>query len=269
MGKHFKYSSKRQLWRLLISDYDKIIIESRDVSSKEVFFDCYDLNSTKTVFKNFQLEEKYWLGIESVYKDIIYFHRFPKPDMPQHKEIIAVDINSQNNLWNNSTLTFHFVAEDIVYAYTQGFEDRDYFALNYLSGEIIENIGPDYEKINSLRSELDKSEKWNNYYYPEKLNQNSDSAILSMVESKTHKYQIAGDIETIDFNNKFLFSFNYLVKESIYSNVFFALDKVSGKELLKIELNENVSSLFNDSFFIYKDFLFLLKEKSGLIIYKI
>lgn len=269
MEKHFNYNSKRQLWRLLISEYDKIIIESRDITTKEVFFDCYDLNTTKTVFKNFQMEEKYWLGIDSVYKNIIYFHRFPKPDMPQHKEIIAFDIDSQNVLWINSTLTFHFVADDIVYAYNQGFEDRDYFALNYLSGEIVENIGPDYTRINSLRSEQDKSAKWDNYHYPEKLTSNIDLSIRALIESKTNKYNVTGDVELIHYKNNLLFSFNYVIKENIYSNIFFALELDSAKELIKIELNENVTSLFNDSFFIYRNFLFLLKEKNGLIIYKI
>jgi hypothetical protein len=39
--------------------------------------------------------------------------------------------------------------------------------------------------------------------------------------------------------------------------------------LLNEVLNANAASLFTDSFFVYKNFLFLLREKNEIIVYDI
>ena len=43
LKKTFSFTDKNQIWRLLISETDKLLIETRDLEKKEVFFHCYDL----------------------------------------------------------------------------------------------------------------------------------------------------------------------------------------------------------------------------------
>ena len=90
--KSLHYKSQNQIWRLLISENDYLLIETRDTNNKEVFFNCFDLNKSQKLFLNMQFEEKYWLGIEKFHKNILLLHRFTKPDMPDHKGIIAFDV---------------------------------------------------------------------------------------------------------------------------------------------------------------------------------
>ena len=54
MTNHFKYVSEKQLWRILISDTDKLILENRNQGSKEVFFQCIDLQNGNVILKDFQ-----------------------------------------------------------------------------------------------------------------------------------------------------------------------------------------------------------------------
>ncbi|HUX92187.1 MAG TPA: DUF4905 domain-containing protein, partial [Ignavibacteriaceae bacterium] len=89
--KEYEYSNRRQIWRLIPTDSGKIIIEDRNVETKEAFFNCLDIYTGKKKFSNLQLDEKYWIGIETIYKDIIFFHKYLKPDMPGHIGIIAYD----------------------------------------------------------------------------------------------------------------------------------------------------------------------------------
>ena len=93
--KKYSFKDKRQIWRLLITDTDLLIIETRSVESREVYFNCIDIHSGKKKFNNIQMEEKSWIGIEMIYKDIIFFHQYAKPDMPEHRRILAYDINQQ------------------------------------------------------------------------------------------------------------------------------------------------------------------------------
>lgn len=264
--KHLFFSSDKQIWRLLITDTEKLIIENRDMQSKQVYFNCFDLQSTKIVFKDFQLEEKHWIGIDAVYKDVIFFHKFPKPDLPGHKEIIAFDIHNQKVIWTNDELTFSFAFNDKVYAFTQGFEERHFRALDFKSGELLEDLKSDHLLVNSLRSEADKQIDWSVYSYPEKLS-TADEETSEAIKKIIGDDKTEGEIEFNNHKDFLLFNFHVTDKENSFTNNFYLIDQKSGKVLLNETLNKNAPSLFNDSFFIYKNFLFLLKEKNEVLIF--
>jgi hypothetical protein len=267
MKKHFTYISEKQLWRILVSDSDKLILETRDTETKEVFFDYYELKNNNVVFSNLQLEEKHWIGIESIYKEIIYFHKFPKRDLPGHKEIIAFDIVSQKVLWTNSDYTFQFVYRDKVYCFTQGFEERKYFILDFMTGEQLEELGNNYGLINQLRAEADAAKDWSVYIYPDRLSDCEDENTKNLIDSKKGKLQITGEIEFNVYKNLLLYNFHEEVTKDKFTNRFRILDRNSSNVIFEEVLNENSSALFADSFFIYKNFLFLLKGKTGVYVY--
>lgn len=270
MKKHFSYKTPQQIWRILISDSDKLILETRDTNTKEVFFHCYELENGRAIFANLQLEEKFWLGIEAVYKDIIFFHKFPKPDLPGHKQIIAFDIASQKILWINSDLSFLFVNDNMVYGFQQGFEERYFFSLDYLTGELIKEFGGDYRTINELRNKAEDEKDWSNYIYPKIFtNDESDLRIEKAIKTEIKNLAIEGEVEYNLCGNLLLFNFHSKVFEGSYVNKFIAMNLTNEQILLNEVLNANAASLFTDSFFVYKNFLFLLREKNEVSIYEI
>jgi hypothetical protein len=269
MNKHFTYISEKQLWRILISDSEKLILETRDTETKEVFFHCYKLQDGNLVFRDFQLEEKHWLGIEALYKDLIYFHKFPKRDLPGHKEIITFEIATQKILWKNEDYTFQFVYKDKVYCFTQGFEERKYFVLDFLTGELLNELGNNYSLINQLRAEADSALDWSVYIYPERLSDCDDDTIRNLIDSKKGKLQLTGEIEYNIYKNLLLYNFHEEAAKENFTNKFRIIDRNSSEIILEEVLNENVNSLFADSFFVYKNFLFLLKDKTGIDVYRL
>ena len=40
-----------------------------------------------------------------------------------------------------------------IYAYKEKFEGRNYYSINSVNGEVIEDIGENYQQINNLRNE--------------------------------------------------------------------------------------------------------------------
>lgn len=269
MKKHFGFKSDKQIFRILITETDKLVIETRDTTTKEVSFHCYDLQNGSSVFSNHQLEERTWLGIEAIYKDVIYFHKFPKPDMPGHKEIIAFDIATQKVLWHNNENAFLFVYQDKVYSFTQGFEDRYFVTLDYLSGETKENLGNNYALVNSLRAQSDSEKDWSAYVYPELNISTADETTKQTILNYTRNYSLAGEVEWGSVKDLLFFSFHSKEKDEKLTNRFVALNKTSGKMVLNETLNENVTALLTDSFFVYKNYIFLLKEKNEVEIQKI
>ena len=149
--KLYYYSNKKQIWRLLPTQTGKLVIEERDPDTKEVFFTCLDIKTGKKILNDFQLEEKFWVGIEEIYKDIIYFHKFRKPDMPGHLGIIVFDIKTKSILWETDEYIFLFIHNDELYCYKEKFEGRNFYKLDYHSGKLIADLGEDVSEINSLR----------------------------------------------------------------------------------------------------------------------
>jgi hypothetical protein len=119
LKKLYKHHNGKQIWRILPTANNKIVLEERDAKTKEVFFSCLEIESGRKLFSELQLEEKNWIGIESIYNDLIYFHVYRKPDMPAHKSIIAFDIPSQTILWQNENYVFSFVYSDKVFCYSK------------------------------------------------------------------------------------------------------------------------------------------------------
>ncbi len=269
MKKHFTYSSHKQIFRILISDLDHLVLETRDTSTKEVYFSCYNLLTGEPLFQDYQHQERNWIGIEAVYNGIIYFHKYPKQDMPGHKEIIAFDIASQKILWHNQELSFLFAYKEKVYGFIQGYEERYFHALDYSTGQILEDLSNNYQTITLLNNQAEELKNWGNYTYPEILRDDEDAKVKELVYKNIDKQKIAGNVEfAINKGNLF---FNYHLKKSgdSYSNIFIASEMNSGKIILEETLNSNAPALFTDSFFIYKEFLFLLKEKNGIEIFKL
>ena len=92
LKKNYKFDNKRQIWRIIPTNSGKLVIEEREPEKKQVYFHCLTLDSGKKILSNFQLEDNFWVGIETVQDDIIFFHKFAKPDMPKHRGIFAFDL---------------------------------------------------------------------------------------------------------------------------------------------------------------------------------
>ncbi|MFZ6032229.1 MAG: DUF4905 domain-containing protein [Melioribacter sp.] len=264
---HFTVKSNWQIWRILISESDYLVLESRDKDTKEASFHSYHLETGKPLFENFQPDEKYYVGIETIYKDILYFHKYPKPDLPNHKGIAAFDIVTSEMLWDNEEYSFLFAHNEKLYCFKQGFDERYFYTVDYKTGEMLEDIGSDYRKINALRMEADRQNNFDDYIFP-KLDFD-ESEFKPLILDNLKNPEVHGNIEYATFDN--LLMFNYHLKEGgeFYTNYFRIIDLKNHNTLFEEALNKKSGSLFTDSFFIYKNYLILLKEKNGLIIYKL
>ncbi len=269
--KKYSFSDGNQIWRILISDSGKMIIETRDTEKKEVFFKCINLYTGDVILNKIDLDEKFWIGIEKIYKDVIFFHKFTKPDMPGHREIIAFDINSQKIIWRSNEYTFLFIYNDLVYVLKEKIEGNKYYALEYNSGEIIDEINPEITDLNYLRNLAEDNISYDDYIFTEKYVEDSceDSIVKNLIKNETEGLDIVGDIEYTKFNKYLLFNFHSKVLENSLVNKFFVKNLETGEELFSDILNSNTNAFAPDSFFCYKAHVIVLKEKKEVIVYKL
>lgn len=265
--KLYSYSSRKQIWRLLPTETGKLVIEERDTGTKEVFFTCIDIKTGKKIFKNFQFEEKFWIGIEETYKDLIFFHKFRKPDMPGHLGIIAFDIIGKKILWETDKYIFLFIHREELYCYTEKFDGRNFYKLNYLNGEIVADLGEDVLQINSLRETFAEN-NFVDYYFTRQFDpdsENNEDVKNHFNETRT-KSLLSGKIEYINLPGLLLYSYHEIAPSGRkMNNIFRAVDIEAGKVIFEEELNTGIKVFIQDSFFIKNDLLFLLKDKTKFI----
>ncbi len=269
--KKYSFTNKRTIWRLLPSG-DKLLIEERDEKNKQVYFSCIKIESGKKILNDFQLDEKFWVGIEEFENDMIFFHGFHKPDMPGHIGITVYSLNKKNILWSRKDLIFLFLYKEKLFAFRQKFEARELFLLDAETGNILEEYGEEFEEINRLREKsLDEQyEKYKNYFFPEayvpgKLTPEAEKTI----EDKKNVEVISGSIDLISNKNLLFLSYHTVDNEGKLENNFNVVDIDTGKIILEVLLNQGITSYIPDSFFVKDDLLLLLKNKNELIVYSL
>jgi len=267
LKKTFSFSDKYQIWRLLISDADKLIIETRGTEKKEVFFHCVDLLSGKKIFKKFQLEEKYWIGIEAVENDKIYFHSFAKPNMPKHKKIYVYDISLQKMIWQNEDLTFLAIKQNQLYAFKKKFEGRDVYSLDLENGNIIKKHEEAFVEDFLTNNQFEKD--FSQYKYPANFNENKDSKISEIINKEIGGKQNIQNIDFMVYNDFLFFNYYLSLENNLLDNEFCVYNIDKKKKVISETINKNLYSFSPDSFFAYKNFLLLLKNKNEIISYKI
>ena len=267
LHRNYTFSNNRQIWRIVPGGEGKLVIEERDPVTREVFFSCIEMNTGKVLLDSLQFDEKFWIGIEDVYKDVILFHKYHKPDMPWHSGIIAYDINKKVQLWNSEEFIFSLVYDNILYCYKNKYEGRSYCKLNYKTGELIADIGENSNVIAGLK-ELRDTEIYNGYKFPEVLN-HSNGEIAEIIDKMRSDEVITGKIDYLKINDLLLTSYHRVINEGKLQNCFKALDIRLKKVIFMEILNKEITNFIPDSFFLINDLIFLLKEKEKLFVFLI
>ena len=266
LKKIYRFDNNRQIWRIIPTEEGKLVIEERNPELKQVYFHCLETESGKKIFKNFQLDDNFWVGIESIKNDIIFFHKFAKPDMPKHRGIFAYDIKSQNLIWENPELIYQFIYDDKLYAFKERFEGKYFYSINPLDGEILEEIGDDHYSINNLRNEAIIKGENQVYLFPEIVRDGllDDKRAIDLISKLKNDFVISGNVEFIIMNELLLLSFHEVSSNGNFNNLFKVVDLDKGKYILEEIINKEANLYLTDSFFVKKLTLYFRFYRSGI-----
>ena len=265
--KKYNFTNNRQIWRLIPTDSDKIIIEDRDKNKKEVFFNCLDINTGKILFNNLQFQDKFWTGIETVYKDIIFFHKFLNPGLPIHSGIIAFSIESKKIIWKTDDYNYLFIKDEKVYTYKNKFEGREFTVLDYRTGEIVQDFGNVPKSINLLREEVLIQQHNKGYFFPRPVDFSLNYSFTEIIKRLKVESSSADLINYIELDNLLFINFHEILPNGNYRNRFRIIEIDSKKVILEEILDRDTKLLLPESFFILNKLVFLIKEKIKLIVY--
>ena len=264
--KLYSFSNSREIWRLIPAGEDKLLIEERNKNTKEVYFNCIQVKTGKTLLKSYQLKDKFWIGVEAVHNNIIFFHRFIKPDLPTHKDIIAFDMNKKEILWENNNLVFLTMSDGNLLGYKALFEGREFYKLNIDTGDVIKKLeeSPDENSIEQFQNSAIKDFCFSTIYSNDL---ELDGKIKDIIRITKEENVITGRIEFLVYKNVLLLSFHIPGKNGKLNKLLNVVDIVTGKIILKKMINSNIEVFIPDSFFLIKNFLLVLIETKKLFCY--
>lgn len=201
----WEYRTQGVIWRLLPADAGYLVGEDRDHEKRTVSFFCIDEQSGKTLWKDLQLSEPWWISIEAVHRNVVFLHEFVRPDFPDHQKIIAVELESGKTLWRNEDYKFMFAHQECVYAMKEMFESIAVYELELHTGEILRDLKeqPDYVRV--LRKTA-TAQNLSTAEYPGPLSSDQSEHQQDFAK-QVDMNKLRGEIEFIDVDPYLVFGF--------------------------------------------------------------
>ncbi len=262
----WQFSAANILWRVMFSENGLIVGEDRNTETKSVEFFCLNAVTGKPLWQNKTFDEQWWIGLDAITNERLYLHGFGKPSMPEHKNIIAAELQTGNVLWRNSECTFLAIQSPFVFGYKDLFERRVYYKMNDNTGEILEELAllPDGVEPNIQYEKTD-------FLFPQVLSQENEE-LWGLVRR--------GAMRVTHRNDTTFKSAEYVVtKKQMIINVYaqhsnpqnglknslYIIDTSTKKKVYSDVLNESTPYAVPDSFFVDEQVVYYIKERKTLV----
>lgn len=251
------FSAQHFLWRIMFSGSGHIIGEDRNTDAKTVTFFCLDASTGRPIWQQKSFDEQWWIGLDAVHDGRLFLHGFRKPDMPEHKNIYAVDLNTAELIWKNTDCTFLAVQSPSVYGYKDLFERRVYYRLDEKTGELLEELTalPDGVEPNIQYEKTD-------FTFSRPVADNGSEALNIARESK--EYLSAEYIEQDGFIVLNTYSRNLPPAEGL-KNTLSVIDTTTKKKVYSEVLNGSTPYPVPDSFFADGNRVYYIKERKTFV----
>jgi hypothetical protein len=268
----WNFNAGTLIWRIFFTSNNLIIGETRNQEEKSTSFFCVNIYSGKPLWQNIGFDEPWWIGIEAVHERWLILHGFVRPDMPEHRGIRVIDIESGELLWRNDTLSFWFIDNDKLYAHKYIFEKHICSELDINTGTIVREQSDNLALMQDLLQKVlqKESEREQDVIFPEVYDENeADSTVRTVVRRITENKAIEGWIEYLSHRDMLIVSHYSRVQNqsesSLLNNILSVYDLKSKKNLYSEIIAEGVKTPSPDSFFIKDDLLFFIKHQTTLI----
>jgi len=240
--------------------------EDRSIQKKQVSFFCVNQMTGEVLWKGISFDERWWIGIEAVHSDRVFLHGFAKPDMPDHKKILALDLFTGRVVWSNDDMRFIFATEDSVFASKDTINGRMSFELNLRTGSVLCSLENEHEVLNHAKMHMhilanDEPE------FPVPIGESSaiDEPTIALVHKHCGGDDVVGSVEVVDKNNFLLFSYHEKGgMDGRLTRRLKVVDQNSAKLLFAETLDQSLQNTVPDAFFLQGNMLYFVKDRSSL-----
>ncbi|KER10674.1 MAG: hypothetical protein HY22_02275 [[Candidatus Thermochlorobacteriaceae] bacterium GBChlB] len=281
-------SPTHYVWRVMFLDNGLLIGEHRAAKERKVSFFLLDDASGKPLWMNFVLTdsasqkpigEGWWVGIETVHRDLFYLHGYYSPSTPEHLGIWAFDAKTKTHKWERQDVGFLCMVGDEMLVYrnilVEGFMERAFLVLDPMTGKEIRKFSADGLLANQMRVSAPNFEQEQGVTLPDKVLPSSNR--FAELQAKTkHLFpsaKLVDGLDVITTNEKFIIGFHEQTSNMVKTQSgqpLPALDYTmrvfsnGGDLLFEDKLGKTMSGLLADGFFVRGNKLYYVKERETL-----
>ncbi|MEI8134899.1 MAG: DUF4905 domain-containing protein [bacterium] len=260
------------IWKLLISPEGILAGEERDTELKTASLFALEVISGKILWRGAKIDEVWWFNSERATLENIFIQKFRKPDMPEPKGIVAVDISIGKLRWEQPDVSMLFEYEKKVYAQREAMGRKEFFAIDSISGEVLEAYGSERENILSMQSMVADTDIHSVFSIAITPEDELFSAIGNVLNDILSVEELRGTIDFAEYGKYIIFSYHERKLSNAQSmlgnmlrNHLKVLDTERGEIIYSDEPNSETPYPVPENFFINRGVLIYVKEKTEII----
>jgi hypothetical protein len=258
------------IWRMVLADSGFIIGECRDPQARLASFFSVETETGAVLWKDLHLDEQWWVGLEAVHNDVVLFHGFASPDMPEHRGIQAFEMRTGRRLWSNRDVSFWFCSQDRVIAYRDLFERRVGHEIDLQTGSLIRTYDASLQELHALREQAAAVQTLPDAILPELFEEDkAGEAITRLVKKETKGKSLAGNIEYILHGDVVVFNYHErsrgdATQAASLENHLFVYQLSARKRMFDEIIGRNLTGYVPDSFFVNRNHLLFVNNQHVL-----
>lgn len=264
LEQRWSFDAQGAIWRIIPLATGQIIGEVRRREEQRVSFFCLEEQSGRLRWSDRELEEPWWLGIEAAAHGVVILHTYEKPDLPQHRDMIALEVESGRELWRLPEVTFWFLTEQHVYAYRRRFEANTVQEFSLLTGELSRSFEEDSEEVAAIYQSAQESLQTGNILLPIPSPVGEDPAVDRLLERSGLPPEGVAGVESLRLDDYLLVSY-YVPgtgdrRETVFQNHFRVLDVRTDTLIHQEVLARSVPAPVPDTFYVREGVVISVKE---------
>lgn len=275
------------IWRALFIGDEYLIGEFRQSGERKASFFLLNAQTGALLWDNFVLTDSHqkpvgdgwWVGMETVYAGLVYFHGYYSPNVPEHLGIWAMEPSQKAIKWVRPDLGYLCISSGKMVALrnvlVEGYAERSFLTLNPLTGEEIDNFGQNAAAANFLRNSAPSLLAEQEVVLSEQIAESSPrfAEIAKLAKDATQGTRVIGAFDVLEHHGQTIIGYheqtNQMVTNQAGARVLglnyklFVLDSKQNVIYSDI-LGELMSGLLVDGFFVRRNRLYYVKERNTL-----
>lgn len=257
LNQGFSLEFKGQVWKILIDEvHPLLVMQIRDGETYQTSFAAIDTSENKLLWQDFTLSENWWLGMAGLHQGVLFLYTYPDTQKPEPQGIIAVDIVTQELLWQTQDATFYQVLDNQLIAVSMKQTSRQYLLLAPKTGEIL-------DQFRELEGKFALKNENNPTLFP--FHYHNEMAYFQTVAiflKKKFNLQIVQAVDYLEYESFIIISYFYKKADELINNLL-VLDE-QNQVLLHQNIGLQLTGISLDTFFVFREQLFFVKHKTHL-----
>jgi hypothetical protein len=256
------------VWRIRLDTTAKrLALEVRDADVLLAHFYTFDAHLSDMKRLTLSQGQAWWQGLEDAQNGYIYLHGYGDRKLGQHQGITALAAASDTKSWEEAELAFYGLTADGLLAYPAATPEADFQLLEMSTGKPLKTDISQQQAAEAV--EQNSQSRYSEAIYPGLYLEGEGyyKEVREFLEAQLHAKPVQA-IEYAETDTALVTSYYERELDGLLIN-YIAVFDMEGHLQLKEKLANGLSGIGSDTFFIFMDDLYFIRDKAILEVYRL